>query len=61
MLMRMKRILFIFAVAAVFAACNKPAQQETVQQDSVVVEEVAVTDSLVADSVVVVDSVVAAQ
>ena len=38
----MKRILFIFAVAAVFTACNKPTQSESVQQDTVVVESAVV-------------------
>lgn len=60
MLITMKRILFIFAVAAVFTACNKPTQSESVQQDTVVVESAVVADTLVADSVSVVDSAVVA-
>lgn len=57
----MKRILFILAVAAVFTACNKPTQSESVQQDTVVVESAVVADTLVADSVSVVDSAVVAE
>lgn len=61
LLKTMKRILFIFAIAAVFTACNKPAQTEAVQQDTVVVETPVVADTLAVDSVAVVDSAVVAQ
>lgn len=57
MLKEMKKVFAIFAIVAIFAACNKPAKTETIQQDSVVVEEV-LPDTLVTDSVVVVDSAV---
>ncbi len=57
MLKEMKKVFAILAIAAIFTACNKPAQTTTVQQDSVVVEEV-LPDTLVSDTLVVVDSTV---
>ena len=52
----MKKVFAMLAIAAIFAACNKPAKTETVYQDSVVIEEI-VPDTAVTDSIVVVDSI----
>lgn len=52
----MKKVFAILSIAAIFAACNKPAKTETVYQDSVVIEEI-VPDTAITDSITAIDSV----
>ncbi|HHT22383.1 MAG TPA: hypothetical protein GXZ87_03590 [Bacteroidales bacterium] len=49
----MKKVFAIVAIAAMFVACNKPAQTEEGTVDSVATEVVETVDSAALDSTVV--------
>ena len=60
----MKKIAFMFAVAAMFVACgngNKPAEAEVATDSIAEVDTTVVEDTTVADSAVVDTTVVAAE
>ncbi len=52
----MKKLFAIVAIAAMFVACNKPAQQEEATQDSIPVEVVETPDSAELDSTIVAET-----